>query len=142
MFDIRIFPNVFDRLVWTFCLRTMRETYFISSVIYVKHTNFKSNVSRLYNYFYKITNVYHTVYVTDRCEDIFCTRFTSYLDILGSGNIYNDVLVVFWNLLNLIDTDQRRENSRGQELIKDNFNANNWSLYFKPIIINEWHNSM
>ena len=71
MFDIRIFPNVFDRLVWTFCLRTMRETYFISSVIYVKHTNFKSNASRRYNYFYKITNVYHTVYVTDRCEDIF-----------------------------------------------------------------------
>ena len=71
MFYIGIFPNVFDRLVWTFCLRTMWSTYFISSVIDVKHTNFKSNVSRLCNYFCKITNLYHTVYGTDSCDDIF-----------------------------------------------------------------------
>ena len=71
MFDIGIFPNVFDRLFWTFCLGTIQSTYFISSVIDVKHTNFKSNASRRYNYFCKITNLYHTVYGTDSCDDIF-----------------------------------------------------------------------
>ena len=72
MFVIGIFPNVFDRLVWTFCLGTIQSTYFISSVIDVKHTNFKINASRRYNYFCKnITNFYHTVYGTDSCDDIF-----------------------------------------------------------------------
>ena len=139
------YPN-FSECIWSVgldILFTYDARNLFDFICHIRfNTNFKTNVSRLYNYFHKITNVYHTVYVTDRCEDIFCTRFTSYLDILGSGNIYNDVLVVFWNLLNLIDTDQRRENSRGQKLIKDKFNASNWSLYFKPISINEWHISM
>ena len=142
MFDIRIFPNVFDRLVWTFCLGTIQSTYFISSVIDVKHSNFKSNASRRYNYSCKkITNLYHTVYGTDSCDFPVCPSHLVwiFLDVVAF-TMY--VLVVFWNVLNLIDTDQRRENSRGQKLIKDNFNANNWSLYFKSIYINVWHINM